>query len=115
MASSAPSGWCCAGVPTRTGRRDVADGTPKAAVRSAPSVGRIKIRVEHARKSFTQANGAQIEAIRDLSFEVADGEYVAIVGPTGAGKSVFFDCLLGLKELSGGRIEIDGQSVGRYV
>jgi NitT/TauT family transport system ATP-binding protein len=46
---------------------------------------------------------------------VADGEYVAIVGPTGAGKSVFFDCLLGLKALSTGRIEIDGEPVDRYV
>ena len=75
----------------------------------------VKIRAEHASKSFTQANGAAVEAIRDLSFEIADGEYVAIVGPTGAGKSVFFDCLLGLKQLSAGRIEIDGEPVERYV
>ena len=74
-----------------------------------------KIRVAGARKLFRQKNGAAVEAIRDLSFSVADGEYVAVVGPTGAGKSVLLDCLLGLKTLDAGRIEIDGQDVERYV
>ncbi|MDQ4061617.1 MAG: ATP-binding cassette domain-containing protein [Pseudomonadota bacterium] len=74
-----------------------------------------KIRVSAARKTFRQKNGAEVEAISDLSFAVADGEYVAIVGPTGAGKSVLLDCLLGLKTLDAGRIEIDGQEVDHYI
>ncbi len=83
---------------------------------SAPGLpGTPKIRVSSARKTFRQKNGAEVEAISDLSFMVGDGEYVAIVGPTGAGKSVLLDCLLGLKTLDAGRIEIDGQDVERYV
>lgn len=74
-----------------------------------------KIRVQKARKSFIQKNGGAVEAIRELTFDVADNEYVAIVGPTGAGKSVLFDCLLGLKTLDSGQITIDGEPVSAFI
>lgn len=74
-----------------------------------------KIRIEKARKAFVQRNGAAVEAIRELTFDVAANDYVAIVGPTGAGKSVLFDCLLGLKSLDSGKIEIDGQPIGNFI
>jgi ABC-type nitrate/sulfonate/bicarbonate transport system ATPase subunit len=75
----------------------------------------VKIRVEKAKKSFIQKSGGAVEAIRELTFDVADNEYFAIVGPTGAGKSVLFDCLLGLKSLDGGRITIDGEPVEKFI
>jgi NitT/TauT family transport system ATP-binding protein len=74
-----------------------------------------KIKVDRARKTFVQKNGGEVEAIRELTFDVAANDYVAIVGPTGAGKSVLFDCLLGLKALDSGRIEIDGQPIENYI
>jgi NitT/TauT family transport system ATP-binding protein len=73
-----------------------------------------KLLVERARKSFRQVSGAEISAIADLSFSVEGGEYVAIVGPTGAGKSVLLDCLLGLKALDAGQIRIDGLPVENF-
>src|ERR1700750_733973 len=73
-----------------------------------------KLLVERARKSFRQASGAEIAAIADLSFSVKSDEYVAIVGPTGAGKSVLLDCLLGLKHLDAGQIRIDGLPVENF-
>jgi len=73
-----------------------------------------KLVVERARKRFRQANGAAVTAIADLSFSVDVGEYVAIVGPTGAGKSVLLDCLLGLKRLDSGKIRIDGSPVDTF-
>ena len=72
------------------------------------------IRVENARRGFRQANGKEVLAIEDLTFDIAEGDYVAIVGPTGAGKSVFFDCLTGLKSLHGGTIEIAGEKAAIY-
>jgi NitT/TauT family transport system ATP-binding protein len=68
----------------------------------------LKLAVARARKRFRQANGATVTAIADLTFSVKSGEYIAIVGPTGAGKSVLLDCLLGLKRLDSGSIRIDG-------
>lgn len=73
-----------------------------------------KIRVRDAYKSFRQANGNEVEAIKGLSFSVAPNEYVAVVGPTGAGKSVLLDCILGLKSLDRGSIEINGRGVAYY-
>src|ERR1700751_2767694 len=82
---------------------------------STPAVPSQKLIVERARKSFRQANGGEVAAIADLSFSVKNGEYVAIVGPTGAGKSVLLDCLLGLKHLDAGQIRIDGLPVENFV
>jgi NitT/TauT family transport system ATP-binding protein len=73
-----------------------------------------KIRVTGARKSFAHRSGETVEAIRQLTFDVEEGDFLVIVGETGAGKSVFFDCLMGLKPLTGGRIEIDGLDAMAY-
>jgi ABC-type nitrate/sulfonate/bicarbonate transport system ATPase subunit len=74
-----------------------------------------KLSIAGARKTFRQANGGEVTAIADLSFSVRDGEYVAVVGPTGAGKSVLLDCLLGLKQVDAGQVRIDGRPVETFV
>ena len=50
-------------------------------------------------------------AVEDLSFTVARGERVAIVGETGCGKSTTISLLLGLTAATRGRVEIDGTDV----
>lgn len=49
--------------------------------------------------------------IRDLSFRVEPGQTVAIVGPTGAGKTTLVNLIMRFYELSGGRIMLDGQDI----
>ncbi|KQQ93742.1 multidrug ABC transporter ATP-binding protein [Leifsonia sp. Leaf325] len=49
--------------------------------------------------------------IRDLSFSVKPGQTVAIVGPTGAGKTTLVNLIMRFYELNGGRILIDGQDI----
>jgi ATP-binding cassette subfamily B protein len=49
--------------------------------------------------------------IKDLSFRVEPGQTVAIVGPTGAGKTTLVNLIMRFYELSGGRILIDGQDI----
>jgi ATP-binding cassette subfamily C protein len=52
------------------------------------------------------------EILRDVSFSIAPGEFIVLTGPTGAGKTTLVDGLLGLRRLSGGRIEIDHHALG---
>lgn len=48
------------------------------------------------------------EILRNISFEINDGECVALIGPNGAGKTTLIDCLLGDKFVSSGQIAIQG-------
>ena len=48
------------------------------------------------------------EILRNISFEINDGECVALIGPNGAGKTTLLDCLLGDKLVTSGQISIQG-------
>ncbi len=47
-------------------------------------------------------------ALEDISFQVKEGERVAVIGPNGAGKSTLFKAIVGVVEISSGRIAIYG-------
>jgi ATP-binding cassette, subfamily B, bacterial MsbA len=64
---------------------------------------RESIRLEHV--SFSYGNGPVLE---DVSFEVGRGEMVALVGPSGVGKSTLADLILRLYDPTAGRITVDG-------
>lgn len=49
--------------------------------------------------------------LKGISFEVAEGECVALIGPNGAGKTTLLDCLLGDKLVTSGQVYIQGLSV----
>ena len=61
-------------------------------------------------RSVRKAYGA-VQVIRDLSVEVAEGEFVVFVGPSGCGKSTLLRMVAGLEEISGGEIAIRGKVV----
>jgi NitT/TauT family transport system ATP-binding protein len=55
--------------------------------------------------------GRDVEAVRDLTFQIRRGELVCIVGPSGAGKTTLLRCIAGLLDVSGGQIRLDGSTV----
>lgn len=56
-------------------------------------------------------NYGAIEAVHSLSFEVQDGQVVAIIGANGAGKSTTLNAVGGLLKPTHGRIELDGRDI----
>ena len=51
------------------------------------------------------------EILRNISFEINDGECVALIGPNGAGKTTLLACLLGDKLVTSGQVSIQGLPV----
>jgi ABC-2 type transport system ATP-binding protein len=49
-----------------------------------------------------------IDAVRGVSFDVADGEIFGLLGPNGAGKTTTVECIIGLRRPDGGSIELCG-------
>jgi multiple sugar transport system ATP-binding protein len=53
----------------------------------------------------------EVEAVRDLTIDVANGQFVVLLGPTGAGKTTTLRLVAGLERPDSGRVSIDGQDV----
>ena len=49
--------------------------------------------------------------LQRLSINIAKGEYFILLGPPGSGKTIFLECLCGLKKINSGQIHIDGHHV----
>jgi subfamily B ATP-binding cassette protein MsbA len=69
-----------------------------------------KIEFEHVRFAYN-GNGAVLE---DLTFDIQPGQMVALVGPTGAGKTTIVSLLPRFYEANGGKIRIDGIDIRRF-
>ena len=52
-----------------------------------------------------------IHAVRDVTFEVQEGEVYSIIGPNGAGKTSIFNLISRLYDVDGGNIEFEGESI----
>jgi sulfonate transport system ATP-binding protein len=65
---------------------------------------KVKIQVSDFTKKF-----GDLLVLDNINFEIADGEMVAIVGPTGCGKTTFLNCMSKLADTTDGNIYIDGE------
>ncbi len=52
-----------------------------------------------------------VHAVRDVTFEVQEGEVYSIIGPNGAGKTSIFNLISRLYDADGGNIEFEGESI----
>ncbi|MER5548474.1 ABC transporter ATP-binding protein [Streptomyces sp. NPDC002589] len=69
------------------------------------------IELRQATKRFRTPSGGVYTALRDLDMTVAPGEFCAVVGPTGCGKSTTLSLISGLEQASAGQTLIHGEPV----
>ena len=70
-----------------------------------------KLSVHGVSKSFVSTRGERIQALDDISFDVAPGEFVCLIGPSGCGKSTLLNLIAGLERPDAGEIRINDRPV----
>ncbi|MCY0887380.1 MAG: ABC transporter ATP-binding protein [Alicyclobacillaceae bacterium] len=75
----------------------------------ANTLGSVQGRVQFEGVSFRYSEEEPL--IDDMNLDVAPGQTVAIVGPTGAGKTTLINLLMRFYELNGGKITVDGMDI----
>ena len=71
------------------------------------------ISFKNVKKTY-KVGDVSIEALRDVSFEVQQGEICIIVGASGAGKTTLLNILGGMDALSSGEVWLDGKNIAGY-
>src|SRR5262249_54936739 len=62
-----------------------------------------------------QTSSGPVEALRDISLAVADGEFLSLVGPSGCGKSTLLRIIAGLRSATAGTASVNGVKVVRPI
>jgi putative ABC transport system ATP-binding protein len=71
----------------------------------------MTIELSEVSKSYETGAG-RFDALRELSLEMAPGEFVSLVGPSGSGKSTLLNLISGLDQPTAGNIRIAGERLG---
>lgn len=66
--------------------------------------------VDTLTKTF-HTNGLEKDVLKDISFTVADSEFLCILGPSGCGKTTLLRCIGGFESLSTGNMRVNGQNI----
>ena len=69
---------------------------------------------KQASQKDIQERTGHVVAVKDVSFDVREGEVFVVMGLSGSGKSTLIRCLIRLVEPTQGAIEIDGEDICRY-
>ncbi len=64
------------------------------------------VKLEHISKCF-----GDVEAVKELSLDIADGEFLILVGPSGCGKTTLLRIVAGLEKPTSGEIFVDGEGI----
>lgn len=70
------------------------------------------LRVENVQMGYRSPKG-WLEVLRNLSFQVEEGEFVSLIGPSGCGKTTLLRLIAGLAQPTAGRVLLNGEVVAR--
>lgn len=71
----------------------------------------MSIRAEHLTHLYSQGTSIESYALKDVSFEIPDGSFVAVIGHTGSGKSTLVQHLNGLYKPTSGTVYFNGEDI----
>lgn len=74
--------------------------------------GNIAIKLENAQKSYYLGNGEEIPVLKGINLEIKKGEFVAIMGESGGGKTTLLNIIGCLHPLTKGKYWLDGENIG---
>ena len=64
------------------------------------------LNIENVAKSF-----GDVEVLKNINIDIADGEFLILVGPSGCGKSTLMNIVAGLEDLTSGELKLDGDDL----
>ena len=71
----------------------------------------MSIALEHVSYVYSPGTAYEKHALKDVSFEIPQGQFVGIIGHTGSGKSTLIQHLNGLVRATSGRVVYEGQNI----
>src|SRR5664280_3442815 len=70
-----------------------------------------EVRVDNVSRTYIDAHGSSVEALRDVSLTVKPGELVSLIGPSGCGKTTLMRLIAGLDHPQSGESYLDGEVI----
>jgi ABC-type multidrug transport system fused ATPase/permease subunit len=86
----------------------------KEEIHSTFSADAVKGHIKFHNLSFAYPSRPDVQVLNNLNFEVQQGDNIALVGPSGAGKTTLASILFGFYKIEDGQISIDGKNIEEY-
>jgi putative ABC transport system ATP-binding protein len=71
------------------------------------------VQLESVAKSFTPRGGQPFHALRSVSLQISEGDFVAVLGKSGSGKSTLLNLIAGLDRPTSGEVRVAGEDLSR--
>ena len=67
--------------------------------------------IDRVSKAFATPEGGVVQALDDVSLDIADGSFMVLLGPSGCGKTTLLRCIAGLESPNAGEIRLRGERI----
>ena len=71
------------------------------------------LKLSHVKKTFNRGTVTEKRALTGVDLDLADGDFVTIIGGNGAGKSTLLNMIAGVYPIDSGTVELDGKDISR--